>query len=277
MADFHRTIYEPYTGLIVGGMQLARPIKDGVDYFPLDVSLDEKFELIEAEFGLTGFAVIVKLYQRIYSRGYYCEWTNEVALLFSRTCGEGGNVVSEIVSAAIRRGIFDRTMYEKYQILTSAGIQQRYFEAVSRRKIVNVDSRYLLVECTPILKNVSINWINVDNNSQNADHNSQRRVKERRVDKSRGDIARGSGKNVFLTDDEYSALLSEIPHLDALVERLSTYMLSTGRSYRDHAATLRLWASRDREKQTAQSAQRYAPTYDLREIEQMLDEEFFDS
>ena len=40
---------------------MARPIKDGVDYFPFDVSLDEKFELIEAEFGLTGFAVIVKL------------------------------------------------------------------------------------------------------------------------------------------------------------------------------------------------------------------------
>lgn len=36
-------------------------MKSGIDYFPLDVSLDDKFELIEAEFGLTGFAVVVKL------------------------------------------------------------------------------------------------------------------------------------------------------------------------------------------------------------------------
>ena len=47
---------------------MPRPIKNGVDYFPLDVHLDKKFELIEAEFGLTGFAVVVKLLQRIYGR-----------------------------------------------------------------------------------------------------------------------------------------------------------------------------------------------------------------
>ena len=59
--------------------------KSGLEYFPLDVVLDDKFELIEAEFGLTGFAVIVKLFQKIYGgQGYYCEWTNEVALLFAK-------------------------------------------------------------------------------------------------------------------------------------------------------------------------------------------------
>jgi hypothetical protein len=49
---------------------MARPVKDGVDYFPLDVSLNEKMEFIEAQFGVIGFAVVVKLYQWIYGRGY---------------------------------------------------------------------------------------------------------------------------------------------------------------------------------------------------------------
>ena len=72
--------------------------KSGIDYFPLDVVLDEKFELIEAEYGLTGFGVIVRLLQEIYGKaGYYIEWTTEVALLFARKVGLGGNVVSEIV------------------------------------------------------------------------------------------------------------------------------------------------------------------------------------
>lgn len=54
-------------------------MKSGIDYFPLDVALDEKFELIEAEFGLTGFGVVVKLLQKIYGgQGYYVEWTKEV-------------------------------------------------------------------------------------------------------------------------------------------------------------------------------------------------------
>ena len=35
---------------------MARPIKAGLDYFELDCHMDEKVELIEAEFGLKGFA-----------------------------------------------------------------------------------------------------------------------------------------------------------------------------------------------------------------------------
>ena len=153
---------------------MPRPIKNGVDYFPLDVHLDEKFELIEAEFGLTGFAVVVKLLQRIYGQyGYYCEWNDEVALLFGKRIGLGGSAVSEIASAAIRRGLFDQTLYDRYGILTSKGIQMRYFEAVARRKVVNVESAYLLVEVTQVPENVHINRVNVNINPENDNRNSQ--------------------------------------------------------------------------------------------------------
>ena len=88
--------------------------KDGLDYFPLNCQLDEKFELIEAEYGLTGFSVVVKLLQRIYGEhGYYCEWTNEVALLFGKKVGLGGNAVSEIIEASVRRGIFSKELFDK--------------------------------------------------------------------------------------------------------------------------------------------------------------------
>ncbi len=164
---------------------MSRPLKDGVDYFPFDVALDEKFELIEAEFGLTGFAVVVKLYQRVYQRGYYCEWTNEVALLFGHRVGLGGNAVSEIVSAAVKRGIFDKDMFEKYHILTSRGIQKRYFEAVSRRKCVNVKKTYLLVDVTQSLPSANISWINDCNNPENVSDNQQSKGNESKVNKSK--------------------------------------------------------------------------------------------
>lgn len=158
---------------------MPRPIKSGLDYFPLDVNLDDKIALIEAEFGLTGFAVIVKLYQKIYGeQGYYCEWTNEVALLFGHRIGLGGNAVSEIVRASIKRGIFDKNLFDKYGILTSTGIQKRYFEAVNRRKQIDVKKQYLLIDVTHFSENVNINSINVNINSKNADINTQRKVKE---------------------------------------------------------------------------------------------------
>lgn len=167
---------------------MARPLKDGVDYFPFDVALDEKFDLIEAEFGLTGFAVVVKLYQRVYARGYYCEWTNEVALLFGKSVSLGGNAVSEIVSAAVKRGIFDKDMFEKYQILTSCGIQKRYFEAVIRRKCVNIKKAYLLVDVTQIIPIAHISWINDNKNPGNTSDNSQSKGNKSKGKKSKEDI-----------------------------------------------------------------------------------------
>ena len=161
--------------------------KSGIDYFPLDVNLNAKFELIEAEFGLTGFGVVVHLLQEIYGKaGYYIEWTEEVALLFARKVGLGGSVVSEIVEAAIRRGMFDKEKYDKYRVLTSKGIQERYFEAVSRRKTLEVDHNILLVDAAQILPNVDIRAKNVNILSENADISKQSKVEESRVEKSRG-------------------------------------------------------------------------------------------
>ena len=172
---------------------MPRPQKAGVEYFPLDVENDDKLDLIEAEFGLTGFAVIVKLYQRIYKLGYYCEWNDEVALLFGKRLGTGGKAVSEIVSAAIRRKLFDEEIYRKYGVLTSRGIQKRYFEIVARRKNVEVEQRYLLVSRDLIPVNVNIMYaetpVNVNTmqaeTHENAYRSTQSKVKESKVKESK--------------------------------------------------------------------------------------------
>lgn len=165
---------------------MARPLKEGLDYFPLDCQLDDKFELIEAEYGLTGFGVVVKLFQKIYGQnGYYTEWTSEVALLFAKRNGVGGSVVSEIVEASVRRGIFDKGLFEKYSILTSAGIQKRYLEAVSRRKSSKIKKEYLLINCTQNEINADNNEINAGNNSQNDYSNAQSKKNKSKENKNR--------------------------------------------------------------------------------------------
>ena len=167
---------------------MGRLQKRGLDYFPFDTVLDTKMELIEAEFGLTGFALVVKLFQKIYGeRGYYCEWTDEVALLFAKRNNVGGNVVSELIDASVRRGIFDKDLFDKYGVLTSQGIQKRYFEAVSRRTQIDVVNEYLLISLTQNTENVNINSINVYKNSKNVYKNTQSKVKESKVKENKVD------------------------------------------------------------------------------------------
>lgn len=86
---------------------MARPTKQGLDYFPLDVEMDDDFDLIEAEYGIVGFGVLIKLYQKIYLEGYYYPWTEKELLLFSKRVSVDRNTVASIVSDSIKWGIFN--------------------------------------------------------------------------------------------------------------------------------------------------------------------------
>ena len=59
----------------------------------------------------------------------------------------------------------------------------------------------------------------------------------------------GEYRNVFLTEKEYKRLKADFSGLDNLIEQLSAYIQSTGRKYADHAATLRIWAKRQKPEQ----------------------------
>ena len=57
--------------------------------------------------------------------------------------------------------------------------------------------------------------------------------------------AYGKFQNVFLSDGDITVLQRTVPSYIEYIERLSTYMQSTGKSYADHAATIRSWYLRD--------------------------------
>lgn len=120
----------------------GRPTKAGLDYFELDCHMEEKVRLIQAEFGLKGFAVLVKLYQKIYGGfGYYCEWTTDSLLLFMSENGlpsDNKNLIADIVSACIRRNIFSEQLFNEFNILTSEGVQKRYLNATSKREKIEL-------------------------------------------------------------------------------------------------------------------------------------------
>ena len=90
------------------------------------------------------------------------------------------NLICEIVAACIKRGIFSKELFDKYQILTSSGIQKRYLNAVARRGKVELKKEYLLVNCGEKKENVVNNQINVCNNSINECKSTQRREEKRR-------------------------------------------------------------------------------------------------
>ena len=58
----------------------------------------------------------------------------------------------------------------------------------------------------------------------------------------------GEYNNVLLTDEELEKLKTEYSDWEERIERLSSYVASTGKSYKSHYATIRNWARKDKEK-----------------------------
>ena len=79
--------------------------------------------------------------------------------------------------------------------------------------------------------------------------------------------AYGRYKNVILTDTELSELQAELPDKwEYYIDRLSGYIASTGRKYKNHAATIRRWAADDTAKATPKKG---IPDYSYKEGESL--------
>lgn len=156
----------------------------GIDYFPFSVDFfeDDKMALIEGEFGLKGTVIAVRLLCKIYKEGYYYQWGDDECLLFARKAGAGivPNTVREVVGGLVKRSFFDKGVFDSFGILTSRGIQTRYFEAVKRRRQVDVREELLLVDVSKY-SNVRILRQNVYIEGRNADISAQSKVKESKV------------------------------------------------------------------------------------------------
>lgn len=154
---------------------MARPEEYGLKYFSFNVDFfnDEKIEAISGEFGIKGEITIIKLLCAIYRNGYFIEWTEMLKMkLLKNLPGVSSDLLDQIIIRLVKWGFFDKNLFDSANILTSHGIQKRYFEAVKRRK-QNGEYPYLIV-------NVDIKHGSGD---INVDINRQRKVKERKVKK----------------------------------------------------------------------------------------------
>lgn len=168
---------------------MARPLKEGLEYFPLDCDIDQddKITLIEAQHGLIGFGIAIKLLMKIYSNSYFYEWTEKEQLLFSKRVNVDTNTVNEVINDLVKWGFFNKSLYETEKILTSSGIQKRYLTASGRRQKVKILKSHLLLDTETIntCKNLIIVDINPIPKAVNEDISTQSKVKESKVNKSK--------------------------------------------------------------------------------------------
>lgn len=123
-------------------------MKKGLDYFPLDVNIFDhpKVAAISGEFQMEGEIVLIKLLCAVYRNGYFYEWSDmNRAHLLRQLPGLPQQRLDRIVERLVQWGVFDKELFQAERVLTSVGIQERYFTAIVRRKVVAEECPYLLI------------------------------------------------------------------------------------------------------------------------------------
>ena len=128
---------------------MARPKKQGLDYFTNDVNFyqDIKIRKLIRYKGIQAVPVYHYLLCQIYASGYYLEWDEEIPFVVFEATGIEEVTVKDIINYCICIRLFDKTMYDDNKVLTSHGIQERFFAvcAAAKRRLSG-DMPYLLVD-----------------------------------------------------------------------------------------------------------------------------------
>ena len=107
---------------------MARPIKKGLDYFPLDVHIFEnrKISRLKRKQGADGVLLYLRVLCNIYDNGYFLDIDEDQIFDFSELQHLSEETTSEMIKSMIELKLFDADLYQNQHILTSKSIQEHY-------------------------------------------------------------------------------------------------------------------------------------------------------
>lgn len=129
---------------------MARPIKEGLDYFPLDVDFfrDRKIRSIKVRYGMDGIALYLYILCLVYEdKGYYTKIDVDFYEQVEDDLGISENSARQIMNYFCERSLLDGTLFTTVKILTSVKIQKT-FQAAKRsaKRSIKVIPDYWLLK-----------------------------------------------------------------------------------------------------------------------------------
>lgn len=196
---------------------MARPRKEGFDYFSFDVGFfwDRKIKGLRGRFGIGGVAVYIYLLTQVYGdKGYYTKADIDLYDSIIADLGVTQEFTEQIMKFLSERSMLNGTLLRSDNVITSVGIQRR-FQTMShergRHNEIEVDPKIWLLkeyETAPFIKftqNQSYSGKNSGYSSKNPgfNHAKPHKVKESKVNICHYSISNTDKEG--LTDSEEKA------------------------------------------------------------------------
>ena len=125
---------------------MARPIKLGLDYFPMDTTFFQNIRIrrLIKEHGFSGLALYLNLVCDIYANSYYLQIDSDYYFIMSDQIGKTEDELRKQIATMYKIGLFEK-QFETEGVVTSKEIQEIYFAVKNRNKILSrLETKYLL-------------------------------------------------------------------------------------------------------------------------------------
>ena len=273
---------------------MARPVRDGFDYFPLDVDFfsDPKIRGVIAHYGTDGVVAYLYLVCAAFrDKGYYAAMNEDLVdgMLLDLKMSE--DRWRRICKFLLSRKLIDEELMKR-GVASSRGMQRRYQEMIrsrAKRKSVKVNTSYWLLppeETEEFLKislmageeeggedpceiNGSKSEINGNKSGINEDKSGiydtkKRKGKEKKAkERKESALARepsppllGEFHNISLSEEQLGQLQQKFGDWQERIDRLSVYLATSGKHYQNHYAVILKWAREDEEQKKKEMAQK---------------------
>lgn len=248
---------------------MARPQKNGLDYFSFDVDFfsDRKVKRLRSRFGTKGITVYIYLLCEIYHAGYQIDYNEDLVLDISAELNLSENATTEIIEFLLSRGLFDKTLAKSDKVLTSKSVQSRYQEAKKGlKREIEIESRTWLLEpektCTFIrVRPPDCFSEKKQNNSEKNQNNSWNYTTKKRKEKE----SKGKKSNSVSDSDAafppslvevqtYTAGIADRETAVQIADKFYSYYQGTGWKTKNGApitdwkGALRHWINTEKEK-----------------------------
>lgn len=216
---------------------MARPRKDGLDYFPLDVNFlsDLKIKKIIRAYGAQAVAVVMSVLTTVYrDNGYFATYDDDLIFIIADELKLEDGYVKDVIEKMIEVEFLDKKQKEENKILTSIGIQERYLKACERRVKTTLNATYNLLNDssnelpqTESTAEGSFCRQKPDSMGVNDDKGTQSKVKERKEKDSKEKESKliniSNSEKDKIINEQFEALWKMYPRKERKNDALKAY------------------------------------------------------
>ena len=171
--------------------------------------------------------------------GFTQDGENEFTGSLQYLCDFCGGVSKPTIIKALKELVDENLLIKKEEYINSVQFN-RYKVNLQVVNIFNRGSKEILPEVVKNLDGGSKETLTNKENNINKSDNKKDNIRHKY----------GEYQNVLLSDEDMEKLKTEFPNdYNSRIDNLSMYIASSGKSYKNHLATIRNWARKEKPKQ----------------------------